>query len=48
MTVKNIGNAGNLLTYSDSQSVIQSVMRQNRAADPTCADFLDMRILHNT
>ena len=47
LSVKNIGNARDLLIYSGSQSAIQSVMWQNRAADPTCAAFLDMGILHN-
>ena len=46
--VKNIGNARDLLIYSGSQSAIQSVMWQNRAADPTCAAFLDMDVLCNT
>ena len=47
LSVKNIGNARDLFIYSGSQSAIQSVMWQNRAADPTCASFLDMGILHN-
>ena len=47
LSVKNIGNARDLLIYSGSQSALQSVMWQNRAANPTCAAFLDMDVLHN-